>query len=90
MKLAGEIIRISTTIGREGSMTDRATMGSDAGGDWARSINALNALVTDLATPTTEVARVLEAVARGDLSQKMVLQIEGKTVQGEFLRIGPP
>ena len=87
-RLAGEIIRISTTIGREGSMTDRATMGGDAGGDWARSINALNALVTDLATPTTEVARVLEAVARGDLSQKMVLQIEGKTVQGEFLRIG--
>jgi hypothetical protein len=27
-------------------------------------------------------------VARGDLTQKMVLEIDGKSVQGEFLRIG--
>src|SRR5690606_13745671 len=31
---------------------------------------------------------VLTAVAHGDLSQKMVMEIDGKTVQGEFLRIG--
>src|SRR5207247_1611006 len=41
-----------------------------------------------LASPTTEVARVLTAVAEGDLGQKMVLEIDGKAVQGEFLRIG--
>jgi HAMP domain-containing protein/CheY-like chemotaxis protein len=31
---------------------------------------------------------VLTAVAEGDLNQKMVLEIDGKSVQGEFLRIG--
>ena len=31
---------------------------------------------------------MLEAVARGDLAQKMALEIDGKPVQGEFLRIG--
>ena len=31
---------------------------------------------------------MIKAVAEGDLSQKMVLEIDGKTVQGEFLRIG--
>jgi HAMP domain-containing protein len=47
----------------------------------------VNGLIVDLTQPTTEVARVLTSVARGDLSQKMVLEIDGKSVQGEFLRI---
>src|SRR6201999_3359868 len=42
----------------------------------------------DLVAPTNEVARVITAVARGDLSQKMVLEIDGRPVRGEFLRIG--
>jgi HAMP domain-containing protein/CheY-like chemotaxis protein/signal transduction histidine kinase len=82
-----EMVRISTIVGREGQMTERATAGPVTGG-WAMHIDAVNSLITDLMQPTTEVARVLTAVARGDLSQKMVLEIEGKSVQGEFLRIG--
>jgi len=42
----------------------------------------------DLGEPTNGVARVITAVARGDLSQKMVLEIEGRPVRGELLRIG--
>src|SRR5205807_2072616 len=38
--------------------------------------------------PTTEVARVIEAVAEGDLSQHMALEIAGQPVKGEFERIG--
>src|SRR5207253_1626077 len=38
--------------------------------------------------PTTEVARVIDAVADGDLSQKMQLNIGGQPVKGEFRRIG--
>src|SRR5207302_1373425 len=38
--------------------------------------------------PTNEVARVFGAVAQGDLSQRMALEIEGKPLEGEFLRIG--
>ena len=54
----------------------------------ARTRRALNSLVTDLTQPTTEVARVIKAVAEGDLRQKVELEIEGKPVQGEFFRIG--
>jgi HAMP domain-containing protein len=68
-------------------MTARVSLDGMTGG-WADSAGALNALVTDLVAPTTEVARVIKAVAAGDLSQKMVLEIDGKSVQGEFLRIG--
>src|SRR3712207_2696123 len=45
-------------------------------------------MIDDLVRPTTEVARVIDAVAEGDLSQKMALKIEGQPVRGEFLRIG--
>ncbi|MFL5576695.1 MAG: HAMP domain-containing protein, partial [Gemmatimonadaceae bacterium] len=85
--VTGEIVRVGTSVGREGQMTDRAMVGDLTGG-WARKLTSLNSLITDLATPTTEVARVIQAVAQGDLSQKMVLEIDGKSVQGEFLRIG--
>ena len=85
--LAAEMIRVSTTIGREGQMTERASLGPVAGG-WRTTVTSINSLITDLVSPTSEVARVLTAVAEGDLSQKMVLEIEGKSVQGEFLRIG--
>ncbi|HVD60162.1 MAG TPA: HAMP domain-containing protein [Gemmatimonadaceae bacterium] len=86
-RLSSEVVRVSTTIGREGQMNERASLGRATGG-WATMTSALNSLITDLTSPTTEVARVLTAVAEGDLSQKMVLEIDGKTVQGEFLRIG--
>ena len=45
-------------------------------------------MIDDLVRPTIEVSRVLDAVAEGDLSQKMSLKIEGQPVRGEFLRIG--
>jgi HAMP domain-containing protein/CheY-like chemotaxis protein/signal transduction histidine kinase len=86
-RLCNEMNRISTTIGREGQMNDRASIGAVSGG-WRTTVDSVNMLITDLASPTTEVARVLSAVAEGDLGQKMVLEIEGKPVQGEFLRIG--
>ncbi len=86
-RLMSEAIRVSTTIGREGQMNERASIGRATGG-WATITSSINALITDLVSPTTEVARVLTAVAEGDLQQKMTLEIDGKTVQGEFLRIG--
>src|SRR5207302_1801484 len=85
--LANEIARLEKVVGREGRMTERASLGEVTGG-WATSVTAINALIGDLVQPTTEVARVLIAVAEGDLTQKMALEIEGQSLKGEFLRIG--
>src|SRR3954449_3613238 len=82
-----ELQRIGRVIGREGRMTERASLGP-VGGAWEESIESINALIDDLVRPTTEVARVIDAVADGDLNQKMALEIEGQPVKGEFLRIG--
>src|SRR5438874_657689 len=85
--LSTEIVRLERVVGREGRMTERASLGDVTGG-WAIGVNSINSLIADLVQPTTEVARVLIAVAEGDLTQKMALEIEGQPVKGEFLRIG--
>src|SRR3954464_5245109 len=85
--LSTEIVRLERVVGREGRMTERATLGEVSGG-WATSVNSINSLIAALVQPTPEVARVLIAVAEGDLTQKMALEIEGQPVKGEFLRIG--
>ncbi|UJR81699.1 Histidine kinase [Sandaracinus amylolyticus] len=82
-----ELVRISRVVGQEGKMHERASVGP-AKGSWASGMTSVNQLIADLVAPTNEVARVITAVARGDLSQKMVLEIDGRPVRGEFLRIG--
>jgi methyl-accepting chemotaxis protein len=47
---------------------------------------SVNTLIEDLLWPTTEVTRSLDAVAQGDLSQTMRLDVDGRPLQGEFLR----
>src|SRR5205814_8088719 len=84
---AKELARVGRVIGREGRLTERMTVGT-ARGAWATSVDSVNSLIDDLVRPTTEVARVLVAVAEGDLSQKTALRVEGQPVKGEFLRIG--
>jgi HAMP domain-containing protein/CheY-like chemotaxis protein/signal transduction histidine kinase len=83
--LCGELSRISTVVGKEGKTTQRA---SDRGavGNWASCIDSVNDLIVDLVQPTTEVARVIGAVAHGDLSQTMPLEIDGRSLTGQFLR----
>ena len=82
-----EIVRVNTIVGEEGKLTERASIG-EVRGMWAVSIESINALINNLAQPTNEVGRVITAVAEGDLSKKILLEVEGRPLQGEFLRIG--
>ncbi|WP_434386077.1 HAMP domain-containing protein [Melittangium boletus] len=86
-RMRDELVRMEQVVGREGRMDERASLGL-VGGGWASGIGALNALIASLVQPTTEVARVLDAVARGDLTQKMALDQPGQPMKGEFWRIG--
>jgi HAMP domain-containing protein/signal transduction histidine kinase/DNA-binding response OmpR family regulator len=84
-KLCDEMARISTVVGKEGKTTQQAQM-PGAGGSWAGCIDSVNTLIVDLVQPTTEVARVITAVANGDLSQTMTMEIDGRPLTGEFQR----
>src|SRR5713226_7423440 len=81
-----ELQRISKVVGKEGKIKQRASLAGAAGG-WAVRMESVNSLIADLVRPTEEVARVIGAVAQGDLSQRIPLESEGTPLKGEFLRI---
>jgi HAMP domain-containing protein/signal transduction histidine kinase/CheY-like chemotaxis protein len=84
-RMAKELVRLRQSVGREGRINQRASLG-EVGGTWAESVELINDLIADLVQPTSEMARVIGAVAQGDLSQTMAIEIEGRSLQGEFLR----
>ncbi|MDT5155994.1 MAG: hypothetical protein QOH51_351, partial [Acidobacteriota bacterium] len=84
-KTAKELERVSRVVGKEGKITQRAVLPT-ASGAWASEVESINALIDDMARPMTEMARVIGAVANGDLSQTMALEAEGRPLKGEFLR----
>src|SRR5271169_2354301 len=79
-----EYERISRAVGKEGKINQRASIGFTSG-DWARCFESVNSLIGDLVQPSTEVARVIGSVAKGDLSQSMSLEVDGRQLRGEFL-----
>ena len=83
-RMARELERIGRVVGKEGRITQRASIG-EVTNCWADAIGSINDLIGDLVRPTSEMARVIGAVAKGDLSQTMATEIEGWRLKGEFL-----
>jgi HAMP domain-containing protein/signal transduction histidine kinase/CheY-like chemotaxis protein len=80
-----EIARLSMAVGKEGRLKQRMALPAAVGG-WAVKAESINRLIDDLVRPTTDVARAIGAVAKGDLTQSMELAVDGTALQGEFLR----
>src|SRR5215207_2816817 len=68
-----ELDRVARVVGKEGQIGERGKLPA-ATGCWAECIDSVNAMIGDL--------------AKGDLSQTMQLEIDGRSLRGEFLRIG--
>src|SRR5256885_15167337 len=83
-KMAGELGRLSRIVGKEGKLGQRLSLGK-VDGFWEESVESVNELIDDLVHPTSETARVIGAVAQGDLSQTMALEVGDRPLQGEFL-----
>jgi HAMP domain-containing protein/CheY-like chemotaxis protein/signal transduction histidine kinase len=83
--ISTEVARLSETVGRDGRLKQRMSLPGALGG-WATKVDLLNTLIDDLVRPTTEIARTIGAVAKGDLGQSMDLQVDGRALKGEFLR----
>ncbi len=84
-RMAHELGRLNKTVGKEGRIGQRLSIGN-VSGFWEDSVCSVNELVDDLVHPTTETARVIGAVAKGDLTQTMALDIDGRPLQGQFLK----
>src|SRR5437879_4187504 len=83
--LASELERLNRVIGEQGKIHQRAAASGMSGG-WAECVSSVNSLIDDLVSPTQEMARVIGAVAKGDLSQSMVLETDDGRLEGEVLR----
>jgi HAMP domain-containing protein/CheY-like chemotaxis protein/signal transduction histidine kinase len=84
-KMAEQLERVGQVVGKEGRTRQRVRFTRQVGA-WADMESSVNTLIDDLLWPTTEVTRALAAVAQGDLSQTMRLDVDGRPLQGEFLR----
>ncbi|HET9887415.1 MAG TPA: HAMP domain-containing protein, partial [bacterium] len=84
-RMAHELKRVGQIVGKEGRTRQRARFGR-VGGAWGEMESSVNSLIDDLLWPTTEVTRAIAAVAQGDLLQTMRLEVDGRSLQGEFLR----
>jgi HAMP domain-containing protein/CheY-like chemotaxis protein/signal transduction histidine kinase len=84
-QISTEIARLSQAVGKDGRLKQRMSLPGAVGG-WAAQVDSFNTLIDDLVRPTTEIARTIGAVAKGDLSQSMELQVDGRELKGEFQR----
>src|SRR5262249_42287833 len=83
--MSDELRRLGQVVGKEGRTKER-TRFYQAHGAWGEMEVSLNTLVDDLLRPTTEVTRAIAAVAQGNLAQTVQLDVDGRPLQGEFLR----
>src|SRR5688572_21423842 len=83
--MAEETAQLSQVVGKEGKLRKRASL-PNARGFWAQKVEDINSLIDHLVYPTAEAARVIGAVAQGDLSKTMALDVDGRPLEGEFLR----
>ncbi|MCI0623599.1 MAG: HAMP domain-containing protein [Acidobacteria bacterium] len=84
-RLDAETARVTRAVGKEGKLKQRMFV-AGVTGNWATKVESINTLIHDLVWPTAEVTRAIGAVARGDLGQPMALEVDGRPLEGEFLR----
>src|SRR5947209_9261574 len=84
-RMAHQLERVGQVVGKEGKTRQRVKFGLSSGA-WGEMESSVNSLIDDLLWPTTEVTRAIAAVAQGDLLQTVRLDVDGRPLQGEFLR----
>jgi HAMP domain-containing protein/CheY-like chemotaxis protein/signal transduction histidine kinase len=84
-QMAQELKRVGKAVGKEGKTRER-TRFHESRGAWAEMEMSVNTLVEDLLRPTAEVTRAIAAVAQGNLTQTVRLDVDGRPLEGEFMR----
>ncbi len=84
-QISRELTRVGQAIGKEGRTSERARF-HQSRGSWREMEVSVNTLTEDLLRPTTEVTRAIAAVAQGNLTQTVRLDVDGRPLEGEFLR----
>jgi len=84
-RIAKELRRVGQVVGKRGRTRERARF-DESRGAWGEIEDSVNTLVEDLLRPTTEVTRAIAAVAEGNLTQTVRMDVDGRPLEGDFLR----
>ncbi|HZK92467.1 MAG TPA: HAMP domain-containing protein [Stellaceae bacterium] len=85
-RMAQQLEYVGQVVGREGKRRQRVKFALTSGA-WGEMENSVNGLIDDLLWPTTAVTEAIAAVARGDLLRTVRLDVDGRPLKGEFLRL---
>ncbi len=84
-RIAKELRRVGQVVGKKGKTRERARF-DESRGAWGEIEDSVNTLVEDLLRPTAEVTRAIAAVADGNLTQTVRMDVDGRPLEGDFLR----
>src|SRR6185312_5739412 len=74
---ASEVTRVACEVGTEGKLGGQADVQGVAG-TWKDLTDSVNAMATNLTGQVRNIAEVTTAVARGDLSRKITVDVKGE------------
>ncbi|MGG5891100.1 HAMP domain-containing protein [Falsiroseomonas sp. HC035] len=77
---AGEVTRVAREVGTEGRLGGQAVVPGVAG-TWKDLTDNVNLLAGNLTTQVRNIAEVTTAVARGDLSRKITVDVKGEILE---------
>ncbi|HYV68536.1 MAG TPA: HAMP domain-containing protein [Pseudolabrys sp.] len=77
---AGEVTRVAREVGTEGRLGGQAKVPGVAG-TWKDLTDNVNLLAANLTTQVRNIAEVTTAVARGDLSRKITVDVKGEILE---------
>ncbi|KAJ3772474.1 histidine kinase [Lentinula raphanica] len=75
--LAAEVTRVTLEVGSQGKLGGQATV-PDVEGVWFELVRNVNRMCASLTDQVRSIAIVTTAVAKGDLTQKIEIQVEGE------------
>ena len=79
-RFAGEVTRVAREVGTEGALGGQANVPGVAG-TWKDLTDNVNLLAANLTTQVRNIAEVTTAVARGDLSRKITVDVKGEILE---------
>ncbi|MDP4509853.1 HAMP domain-containing protein [Nonomuraea turcica] len=85
--LTAELTRVRGEVAKHGRLDERVAS-SPGTGSWAVNVTAVNSLIDALVIPAAKATRVLNAVADGDLSQRVDLQEDNRPLRGGLRLMG--
>ncbi|WP_017583039.1 HAMP domain-containing protein [Nocardiopsis valliformis] len=85
-QLSTELQRVGDVVRDEGRLNERVNV-HPARGAWGNSARALNVLLDEVAEPVTDVARVLDSVAEGELNRRASTEGRRGELKGDLLRL---